>query len=181
MGILYKDSSDISPDISSNTISYEVPVERNSSPIFVFRHGNPRRSRRRSTWRSSLPLYLSFSSLSDDIDITRFLSPSTTPNDPPTIQHRDIPFCEKPQITDIPQSLPLTSSALLAAHGSVPSSISISNIDNTAISISSPSTPSLETQVGDWTFINTTQHNVTPQTTTPSSEPETWILLSDDS
>jgi hypothetical protein len=32
---------------------------------------------------------------------------------------------------------------------------------------------------GDWTFIDTTRH--TPQVTTPSSEPETWILLGDDS
>jgi hypothetical protein len=175
MGILYKDSSGITPDPSSNTISCEVPVEQNTSPMFVFRYGKPRRP---LTWRSSLPLYLSFSSLSDDIDITRFLSPSTTPNEPPTIQHRDIPSREKPQTTDIPQSLPLTSSALLAAHGEVPS---ILNSDNTAnpIPISSPSTPSLD-QLGDWTFINTTPHRTT-QIATPSSEPETWIILSDDS
>ena len=145
--------------------------------MFVFRYGKPRRSRRRSTWRSSLPLYLSFSSLSDDVDIARFFSPSTTPNELPTIQHPDIPFCEKPQTTDTPQSLPLTSSALLAAHGEV---LSILNSDNTAnpIPISSPSTPSLD-QVGDWTFVNTAPHRTT-QIATPLSEPETWIILSDD-
>ncbi|PMD58206.1 uncharacterized protein K444DRAFT_439546 [Hyaloscypha bicolor E] len=84
MGILYV-GEDIAVDSESNTIVCGVPVE-SSGPMFSIRQGKPRRSRR-STWRS-LPLYLSFSDLSNDADIARLLSFSTPPT--PTIQHRPL-------------------------------------------------------------------------------------------
>jgi hypothetical protein len=163
LGILYNNDEDIAQDSKSNTVACDIPVEQ-SVPMFVIRHGKPCRSRRRSTWRS-LPLYLSLSTLTEDADIARLLSPSTPHT--PTIQHRDTSI-PTPTTTDIPLSLPAPP-ALESTHKSE------HLLDNT---VQSPH--SFDLNSGDWTFI-TTPHT-TPLVSTPSaSEPETWILLSDDS
>ncbi|KAH9222735.1 hypothetical protein DL95DRAFT_518293 [Leptodontidium sp. 2 PMI_412] len=152
LGILYNDNEDLTQDSESNTIACDVPVEQ-SVPMFVLRQGKPRRSRRRSTWRS-LPLYLPLSSLSDDADIARLLSLSPAP----TIQHR----LTTPTPMDTPLSLP-------------PLALESPQHDNT-ISISSPR-HTLDFYSGDWTFVHTPHH--ADPSPTPSSEPETWILIDD--
>lgn len=167
MGILYEDEN-IAHDSESNTVVCDVPVEQ-SVPMFIVRHGKPRRSRRRSTWRS-LPLYLSFSDLTSDAEIARLLSPSNSHT--PTIQHRDLTIGIPTHIntdidTIIPQSLPPTPAFSGSMHGLNP-------IDNTPVS---PLNSILAQHTGDWTFITAT-HN-TPGTSTPLSEPETWILIDD--
>jgi hypothetical protein len=155
MGILYG-GDDLAYDSELNTIVCGVPVN-NSAPMFSIRQGKPRRSRRGSSWRS-LPLYLSFSELSNDADIVRLLSPSTIPHTP-TIQHRDLSIVQTLINTDIdiPQSLP-----------PIPAFSGSNLVDNTPISISL-SDSILPTR--DWTFITTP--NNTPGTVTPNSEPET--------
>lgn len=161
MGILYSDETeDIVPDSESNTIVCDVPVER-PVPMFIIRQGKARRSRHRSAWRS-LPLYLSFSDLSDDADIARLISPSISHT--PTIQHLD-PIASTHLVTDmhIPQSLP-PASAFASAH------LQLDLVDNTPISLR-------HQHAGDWTFINTPR--TMPGTCTPVSEPETWILIDD--
>jgi len=172
MGILYG-GEDLAFDSESNTIVCEVPVET-SAPMFSIRQGKPRRSRRGSHWRS-LPLYLSFSDLSNDADIARLLSPSFPHT--PTIQHRSLTIQTHVNTDiDIPQSLPPTP----ALSGSLLSHL----VDNTLISnLHSTNshtfhrTNTILPNTGDWTFI-TTPHN-TPGTVTPLSEPETWILIDD--
>ena len=166
MGILYDNKYE------ENIVAREVPSEQ-ASPMFILRHRKSK-PRRRSTWRS-LPLYLSFSSLGDDADIARLLSPSiSNPLPPITIQHHE--HFTSPITTDIPQSLPPTS-ALES------SSINGSQHVTPNSSIETPHTHSLllNTTGDDWEFINTPQHNREPHTSTPASEPETWILLGDDS
>jgi len=168
MGILY-DNEDTAHDSEPNTIVSDVPVEQ-SVPMFSIRYGKPRRSRRRSTWRS-LPLYLSFSDLSNDTGIARFLSPSIPHS--PTIQHHDLTILQ--HITNdidtcIPQSLPPTP----AFTGS---SFHLNLINNTDTIISRSHPIRNHQHTGDWTFI-TAPHN-TPETATPLSEPETWILIDD--
>jgi hypothetical protein len=156
LGILYNDEDNIQ-DSESNITLCDVPLEQ-SVPMFILRHKQPKRSRRRPVRSSPLPLYLSFSCLSDDSDIARLLSPSVSHT--PTIQHREvthsIPTSTASGI-DTPQSLPLALES------------SIHFLNNTPI-IST--TPHIITD--DWTFINT-GHN-TP-TATPSSEPEAWVLI----
>jgi len=169
MGILYNDDEDIAQDTQSTTVLCDVPVQ-DLFPTFIIRHGKPKRSRRRST-RHSLPLYLSCSGLSDDADIARLLFPSNTST--PMIQHRTkIPLVS--MNTDTPQSLPALS---LSAFGSV--SLHGSHfLDNTTFSISIP-THSFESEPSseDWTFIQTKHHD--SLSSTPLSEPETWILIDD--
>jgi hypothetical protein len=171
MGILYN-NDDIAQDSQPNLVLCDVPVQQ-TVPMFIIRHGKPKRSRRRSTWRA-LPLSLSFSGLSEDADIARLSSPSTT-SPIPTIQHRTkIPLMPLLNI-DIPQSLPGPPSPALGSgslHGS-------HFLDNTTFSISIPAPRSFETtsNSGDWTLIQTPRHHST--STTPSSEPETWILIDD--
>jgi hypothetical protein len=167
MGILYDNKDE------DNTVTCEVPFEQ-APPVFILRHRKAKRSRRRSTWRS-LPLYLSFSSLGDDADIARLLSPSITDTPTPmTIQHRELP--STPISTDIPQSLPPTPALESATiHGSS------HLLPNTPIEVSQPHSLSLNTTVDGWEFINTPHAHQDPHTSTPISEPETWILLSDDS
>jgi len=165
MGILYDNKDE------ENTVACEAPIEQ-TPPMFILRHRKPKRSRRRSTWHS-LPLYLSFSSLEDDADIAQLLSPSiTTTPTPMTIQHREHP--STPISTDIPQSLPPTSALESATiHGSP------HLLPNAPVRASQPH--SLPLSVDGWEFINTPQARQDPHTSTPISEPETWILLSDDS
>lgn len=166
LGILYNDNEDLAQNSSdANTIACDVPIEP-SVPMFIFRQGKPRRSRRRSNWRS-LPLYLSLSSLSDDADIARLLSPSPFP----TIQHRLSTPTPSHFQTDIPQSLPPP--ALEFPHHN-------DNDNDDTISIPPPSQHTIldfNCIPGDWTFIHT-QHPTNPSPT-PSSEPETWILIDD--
>lgn len=164
MGILYNDQDNTAQDSESNTVSCDLPVER-SVPVFVLRHGKPRRSRRRSTAWRSLPLYLSFSGLSDDSDIARLLSPPSTPYKS-TIQHR-ITIRTPPITTDIPQSLPPTPLALASV------STSASRFDNDTLPISLVH----DFPSGDWTFV--TPSHPTADTPTPASEPENWILIDD--
>jgi hypothetical protein len=171
MGILYGGGGeDLAYDSGLNAIVCGVSVDH-SSPMFSIRPVKPRRSRRSSSWRS-VPLYLSFSDLSDDADIARFLSLSPSNTHTPTIQHRDLTI-QPLTNTDIdsPQSLPPTP----AFTGSLLSNLVV---DNTPNAISSSLHDSiLPQQAGDWTFI-TAPHN-TPGTATPLSEPETWILIDD--
>ena len=80
LGILYDHEKDIVQDSldesSTNTVSCNVLST--ICPLFVVRPGRPKRSprhfRSNSAWRS-LPLYLSFSGLSEDAEIARLLSP----------------------------------------------------------------------------------------------------------
>jgi len=110
--------------------------------------------RSRNLRQRQLQLFLSCTDLGADSEIARLLSPSRQ-----TIQHRH--NISTPISIDIPQSLP-PHSALESAHG-----ISNSHFLDPAI---------FDSALGDWTFI---QPNSRPDT--PLSEPETWILLSDDS
>lgn len=176
MGILYNDDEDIAQDSKSNTVLCDVPVQQ-SVPMFIIRHGKPKRSRRRSTWHS-LPLYLSFSGLSDDADIARLSSTPITTPPIPTIQHRTkIPLMSLKTDIDILQSLPAPPSPSSAFRsGSLHGSHSF---DNTTFSISIPTPHSFDinSNTGDWAFIQTPHGGST--SSTPSSEPETWILIDD--
>lgn len=182
MGLLYNDDEDIASDSLSNSVSCDVPVQQ-SIPLFVIRHGKPKRSRRRSrsTWRSSLPLYLSFSELGDDADIARLLFQSTTTTHTPTIQHQTVvPLVPLNNHIDIPQSLP-TPSALAFRSNSVNNTLNTPNLVSASIprqvSIQPPHS-FLPNGTEDWTLI-LPQHT-TPHPTTPClSEPETWILIDD--
>lgn len=160
LGILYNTDEDIVLDSESNTVLCDVPVEA-SIPPFVIRHHKFGRSRQHLN-SCSLPLYLSFSGLSDDADIARLISPPTPYKR--TIQHRHISFSE-PIVTNTPQSLP-TPSALESVSGST------SLYNSTVISIPQQS---FEQNAGDWEVVNSPQ-SLTP---TPFSEPETWILIDD--
>jgi hypothetical protein len=160
LGILYFDDEG---QQDANATSCDVPV-RQEAPMFVMRPS--RRSRRqRSTWRS-LPLYLSFSELSDDCDIARLLSPAN-PHNTPTIQHRNhIPSTQASIIDiDTPLSLPPTTPALSSIE-----------LNRSTLLSDVPASPTLVQEGEDWTFV-TTEH--TRHDSTPSSEPETWILCDD--
>jgi len=156
LGILYHDKD--SAQEESESVRIEVP----SYPVFFLRASKPRQHAHRSTTRRTQPLYLSMSDLSRDADIARLFSPSSTQTQ--TIQHRDTTMTPS-----IPQSLPPTS-ALESTHGS-------HHLLNNTVSNSSLSFDFINS--GDWTLIGTAPQ--TPLVSTPSSEPETWILLSDDS
>jgi len=165
LGILYDHEKDIAQDSldESSTNTASCNVLSTICPLFVIRPGRPKRSPRHfrssSAWRS-LPLYLSFSGLSEDAEIARLLSPE--PSIPPsipssTIQHRpSFPINKFPTPVP-PQSLPPQQALELP---------SLLFIDNNS----------------EWTFITTpTTNTQTSQPSTPLSEPEAWILLSDDS
>lgn len=173
LGILYDDDEDIAPDSLTNSVSCDVPVQQ--SIPFIIRYGKPKRSRRRSrsTWRSPLPLYLSFSELGDDADIARLLS-STTTTHTPTIQHRTLKSLNTD--IDIPQSLP-TPSALAFGSGSPHQSISCDNTPP-SIPIRTVTIPPHSFDPGDWTLIPS-QHTTTQLPTPTISESEAWILIDD--
>lgn len=177
MGILYEDSQESTRDLESNNVSCNIPVEQ-SVPMFILRHRKPRRSQRRSARRSLLP-HLSFSGLSDDIEIARLMSSTISYLPSPTIQHRHIPTLSPISTNiDIPQSLP-ASPALELGQCSLSGSGFLSS-DQHLLNKSSNSTRSLALDsTGDWEFITTPQHK--PHLPSPPSEAETWILLSDDS
>lgn len=193
MGILYIDEDDdVLQDEDANPVSCDVPVEQ-SFPMFVLRQGKPRRSRRQATWRSLPPLYLSFSNLSDDFDVKRWLSPSHTPIS--TIQHRDSIITPSSRVEEgfLPQSLPSPPAFESMYHFSSLGSSSSSDEDDDIPTSPSHSTISLLPKDQDqdqqgWTLIDRddpphpqTQNNTTTiQTpTTPCSEPETWELIDD--
>ena len=158
MGILYGEQPNCqSPE---NVVVCDVPLQQ-EAPMFVMRPS--RRSRRRQTWRS-LPLHLSFSDLSDDADIARLIS--SIPCITPTIQHRDPISSTSASIISIetPQSLPPTTSA------------SLSQSNGSGNLLADINTPTFISAGEDWTFIT---HSPTRHDTTPSSEPETWILCDD--
>ncbi|CAG8975583.1 hypothetical protein HYALB_00006790 [Hymenoscyphus albidus] len=160
LGILYEDNT------REDVGACYVPVQHDPPP-YTLRYRRPRRayarrahaSRRRPTW-ISLPLRLSLSHLRDDVDISTLISHSATttntPTKPPSIQHRPLPTPHATPL-EISQSLPSSTSPILI-----------------------PPTPE---EVIDWEFINIhkTTTNTATQPTTPFSEPETWILLGDDS
>lgn len=145
LGIL----EDLVQDSESNTVACHVPVEH-AVPMFTFRQGKPRRTRRRSEWYS-VPLHLSLSTLSDDTDIARLLSPI---HNTPTIQHR--------KNTDIPLSLPPS------ALASPPVFDSVFHLPQHLLD---------DDTTTDWTFIHSAHS--TSQSPTSPSEPETWILIDD--
>ena len=155
----------------------DVPVER-PAPFFILRPGKPRRSRKQSSliWRP-LILHLPVSSLSDDFDIVRL---SSSLSHTPKIQHRGTTLPKSLSATlvidmHIPQSLPPTK-ALEFASGSTLECLTPNTLINESfLPCSNPA--SLDLNAGDWTFVNTP--NPTPRTSTPSSEPETWILIDD--
>lgn len=179
MGILYNDNdSDGAQDEDVNAVLCNVPVEQ-PFPMFVMRHGKTRRSRRCSVWQPLPPLYLSFAGLSDDADIQRLLSPSILAI--PTIQHREpsLPL-PNPVSSDIPLSLP-ASPAFESLDGfDFDSPEPDERQEDNPISISNSILHKLnQVTQGDWTFVDISQHNNTPISTTPCSEPETWELVDD--
>jgi hypothetical protein len=185
MGILYNEDEFLAQDEDANPVLCDVPLklEQPSFPIFVLRHGRPRRSKRRSTWRSLPPLCISFSGLSDDADIKRLLSPSVLPMT--TIQHRE--FSEPTPVSifkDIPLSLPPPPAFEDLCDSVSASPTSVSNEDNP---ISVPPTPppapiSLQFIDTDDTLNNTPILPIPTLCSTQSTseeEPETWILIDD--
>jgi len=156
MGILYDHEENTTHDSEPNNIVCDIRVEQ-PPPMFVIRNSKPRRSRRRSSFRS-LPLYLSFSSLSEDTEIAQFISSST-------IQHRPISIPIPQTISTSPDiKIPLSLPSTPALQPPVSNSISL------------PTSPNHE--VNDWILIP--QHTCTTLiTTTPSTNPEPWILIDD--
>jgi hypothetical protein len=143
-------------DGASSNHNLEVSQQ---SPLFTIRTRKRRAPKRqRSIW-VSLPLHLSLSSLSDDYQIKKLISTNTTTIN--TIQHRrPVPQIHIP--VDPPQSLPAATPALGESH------------------TSSAIISSIQSSYQDWEIINPSSQPPTPSTD-GLSEPETWILLSDDS
>jgi len=152
MGILYNDED--AAEGHPSAVVHDVQVEQ-SSPLFAMQPGRSRRSRR-SAWRE-LHLNLSHSDLSNDAEIARLLFSSKSCA--PTIQHRDflIPVIDHEPSLSLPQP-----SALESRHDFFDS-------------IKPTSSPLNDFGSGDWIYVNTN----TPHHSTPSTEPETWILVDD--
>lgn len=132
--------------------------EEERAPAFVIRYRKPRRSRR-SAWEK-LSIDTPFYELRDKAANAPRTPPSLSRQSP--IQHRassDNPINNDTSI--LQQSLP-------------PTSVLESIPESSYYFLDTPSSPS----IGDWTFVHTAQH---APASTPPSEPETWILLSDDS
>jgi len=138
-----------------NDVKCFVPPvdEQTTPPLYTMRPSRTRCLKHPRRGNRKLQQYLTLSDLSTNNNLAKLLSPNTTP----AIQHRDF-FSSI--VTDIPQSLPPTTSA--SGSGFLSSS-QLHFLSNDT----------------DWTFIT---HPETKNTTqSPSSEPETWIILSDDS
>jgi hypothetical protein len=162
MGILYGEYDNKLDDAAA---AYLGRPKEEPSPMFTIRPSRRKPRRSHSQWQA-IPLYLSLSDLSTDADIARLIYPSISYTE--TIQHRDITT----NATDIPQSLP-PPSALSSLTGSIHI---LDDINTNSIPINFDLTP------GDWAFITASPHTTpVPHPATPISEPETWILLSDDS
>jgi len=151
LGILY-DGESIPPDQAAVECSVQAVDEHISAPLYTLRPSRTSRPKLSRRGNPKRQLYLSLSNLSSDIDIAQWLSPHPSP----TKQHRD---SLSNISTDIPLSLLPTTLAF----------------DPGALSNSQSNFLANDT---DWTFINQTQTENNMQS--PSSEPETWILLSDD-
>lgn len=187
LGILYDD------EVSGADLAVDaLPPRRYAAPEFIIRPGklSRRRTLKRSTWES-LSLYLSFSALSQDDDIARLLisdcDNTPTPSVSSTIQHHETESTlnssslNSPDV--VPQSLPTPESApintpLLESAMQSPARLSDS--------LPALSLPSSNAAPEDWTFVNTrassTVDDADAGTCTPAiSEPETWVLLNDDS
>jgi hypothetical protein len=147
MGILH--------DGTSSNQACEVAHE---PPLFIIRPRKRRAPKRQRSGWVSLPLHLSFSNLSEDSQIKKFISNDTTSNS--TIQHRRT-FLPLHISLDTLQSLPAATPALGESN------------------ILSATTSPIQTLYQDWELINSSSQPSTPLTD-GSSEPETWILLSDD-
>lgn len=167
LGILY--DNQLEETSQDSIISCQVPLQQ-ESPLYTLRHRKPKRahaSRRRPTWRS-LPVRLSLSNLGGDVDIASFFSQASTTNTTtkktPPIQHR--PNTRSKSISlNIPRSLPQATAGAPALSPS-------------------PQTPPppIYEENADWEFINIHKStSTTTQPNSPFSEPETWILLGDDS
>jgi len=143
-------------DVSSSNHTCEVLHE---FPLYTIRTRKRHAPRRQHPTWVSLPLHLSFSSLSEDSQIKKLISIETTTTTN-TIQHRR----EAPRIhmhIDLPQSLPAATTALSHLR-----------------TLSANTSPAHSYQ--DWHFIDTPSQ---PSTPLPEeiSKPETWMFLSDDS
>lgn len=140
-------------DAAGALIAKEQPAT-----AFVIRPGKPRSSRR-STWVKvalDTPFY--------DLITDDAIAPTTPPlSYQPPIQHRANPNSINNDLTTIPQSLPPTSAPLE----------SITESPEFLDPLPSPST-------GDWTFVHHAAQHTAASSASPS-EPETWILLGDDS
>jgi hypothetical protein len=130
-----------------------LTAKEQPAPAFVIRPGKPR-SFRRSTW-VKVSLDTPFYDLINDDAIA--------PTYQPPIQHRANPTSINNDLTTIPQSLPATSAPLE----------SITESPEFLDPLPSPST-------GDWTFVHHAAQHTAASSASPS-EPETWILLGDDS
>jgi len=163
MGILY---GEYDGKLDGAAAVYLGRPKEEPSPMFTIRPSRRKPRSQCQKWQA-IPLYLSLSDLSTDAHIARLISPSIAYTE--TIQHRDSTSINN---TDIPLSLP-PSSAFSSLTGSA------HLLDNTNPSIIPIN---LDLDQGDWTFItNSPTTTPIPHSTTPISEPETWILLSDDS
>lgn len=170
MGILYQNEHDT--DIlseSDSTIKPEVPAQ------FYFRPARPKRTSRNSRIQFQLPEYLATSLLSDNPEIAPWLlgQTSTEPSYPSyprqvTIQHR----------TPTPQSLPPS-----LANSVIPDISRVASPLNFPVSGFSNSPLLFPLEHDDEELSEATWDFITASTrsSAPPSEPETWILLSDDS
>jgi hypothetical protein len=162
MGILYSDG-----DAAGALIAKEQPA-----PAFVIRPGKPRSSRRSKWVKVALdtPFY--------DLITDDAIAPTTPPfSYQPPIQHRANPNSINNDLTTIPQSLPPINNDLTTIPQSLPpTSASLESITESPEFFDPLSSPS----TGDWTFVHhAAQH--TAASSAPPTEPETWILLGDDS
>ena len=157
LGILYDDEDE---DAEGASVIEEPP------PAFVIRPGRPRRSRR-AAWEM-VPLDAPFHDLKNDAAIAS-AAPHPLSFDQLPIQHRastnSIHAATSPTLR---QSLP-------------PMATTISALESIPELRDSPS-------AGDWTLVHAADASQQQQqkqhalaSSTPASEPETWILLGDDS
>jgi len=171
LGILYDVYEDEDQDVTLSTLI--VPQDA-FLPTFRTRANKQTKNRQQQT---GLPSLLSSSLLSENADISKLLSkPSASASILSTsaIQQRN--KIKSKTITDVPrQSLPLTSMALALAQ------------DNEAFPYPSLLFPSSTTFNDNDYFQSDEQDSelawsiISSTPSTPASEPETWILLSDDS
>jgi hypothetical protein len=160
MGILYSEpDSFVSPNIE---------------PEYSIRYVSkrPRRPRRRNAIHMQLPPFLTSSILSENPSIARLMAWPNTTSEPvlhETIQHRSS------TVPTTPQSLPPPLSESISSTVSSDSSLASTSLFPTIpISIS----PAQEDST--WEFLDSTP--ATPLVvSTPASELETWVILSDDS
>jgi hypothetical protein len=136
-----------------------VSVIEEPPPAFVIRPGRPRRSHR-SAWEK-LPLN------------TPFHDDTIAPHAPQPLSFETLPIQHRSSTNSIHDATSPT------PRPSLPSiATSISALE------SIPELPDSH-HAGDWTFVHAAdasqQQQYAPASSTPASEPETWILLGDDS